>query len=195
MLSNVSCIVIAAARNSSKLIDTLCCSSGGIAQRHANPSVLYPPIPCSHASEYVVAVGEVKVMLLMSMPLVEMEFRMVIQRRMSSVSLWFIFCVPWLQRRWRERSRLIKYRAWGTIWAAWLRRPMMRSMVLLFTLPICKMVWRSAVHCFAFPVGRYIRNVRVSSPHPRHDFSSSGVPSPSNLRMLVASSRGRGSDG
>ena len=43
--------------------------SGGRANRHAIPSVLYPPMPVSQASEYIVTVGLVNVMLLISITL------------------------------------------------------------------------------------------------------------------------------
>ena len=70
------CMVIAAARNSSKLIDNFPQYSIGNSYLQANPSLVYPPIPCSHASEYEVMVGSVKVMLLMSTPSLATILRM-----------------------------------------------------------------------------------------------------------------------
>ena len=61
-------IVMAAAINSSKLINSLFCSSLGNLYRHANPLVLYPPNPCLQASENITMVGFVKVILLILIP-------------------------------------------------------------------------------------------------------------------------------
>ena len=63
-------IVITEAINSSKLIDFLPMSAGGNLYRQDNLSELNPPIPCSHASDIVVPVGSVNLILCMSMTLV-----------------------------------------------------------------------------------------------------------------------------
>ena len=78
-----------AAMNSSKFIENFPISAGGNSYRHANPFVLNPPIPCSHASEIVVPVGWVNVILLISIPLVLTNWRRVIQKWISSLSCLF----------------------------------------------------------------------------------------------------------
>ena len=61
-------MVIVEAINSSKLMLNTPIRSGGRKYRHANPSMLYPPNPCSHASDMTTNVGLVKVIILISTP-------------------------------------------------------------------------------------------------------------------------------
>ena len=75
--------MIAAVVNLSKFIEKTPINSNGKSYRHANPSKLNPPIPCLHASDIVVFVGLVKVILLISIPLVLAYCRRESQRWMS----------------------------------------------------------------------------------------------------------------
>lgn len=70
MFLMVKYIVIADAINSSRLIENFPMSAGGNSYRHASPSELNPPSPCSHASDMVVPVGSVNVILFISIPFV-----------------------------------------------------------------------------------------------------------------------------
>ena len=75
---------IAEAMNSSKFIVKQPCMFFGNWYRHALPSDVKPPNPVSHASDITVTVGDVKVMELMSMPLLDVRWRRVIHSIMSS---------------------------------------------------------------------------------------------------------------
>ena len=88
---------MAAALNSSKIINSLFGSSLGNLYRHANPSVLYPPNPCLQASEDVTMVGFVKVILLILIPRLDTLWKMSIKRCMSSFSVDVIFWDPYLE--------------------------------------------------------------------------------------------------
>ena len=81
---SVSLKVIAAAINSSKLIDNFPIMSSGRLYFQAIPAVLYPPMPCSQASEYVVTVGIVNVIFFISIPFLLTVFRILIHRWRSS---------------------------------------------------------------------------------------------------------------
>ena len=63
-------IVTADARNSRRFNVSLPCHSAGILHRHAMPFLLYPPMPCSQASDHSVTDGLTKYMLLIGTPLV-----------------------------------------------------------------------------------------------------------------------------
>ena len=80
----VSYIVTAAAINSTKLIDSLFCSSLGNLCRHANPLLLYPPNPCLQASENITMVGFVKFILFILIPFLDTLWRISIHRYMLS---------------------------------------------------------------------------------------------------------------
>ena len=80
VLVMVRSIVMAAATNSRTLMESRPMISFGSGSRHAIPFVLYPPMPCSQASENVVTVGVVKVILLILTPLVETESSILSQR-------------------------------------------------------------------------------------------------------------------
>ena len=92
-------IVMAAAINLIKLIDSLFCSSLGNLYCHANPSVLYPPNLCLQASENVTMVGFVKVTLLILIPCLDTTWRISIQRCISSFSVDVICWDPYLEQR------------------------------------------------------------------------------------------------
>ena len=79
------------------------------------------------------------------------------------------------------------------IYPAWLSRPMVDSRTIDGTFGSRSRSSIALVHSNALLDGRKMRNCRVSICHPKTDFDSSGVPSPTSLRILVASSRGSGS--
>ena len=115
-LVKVSSIVITAAMNSSRLIDNLPRCSIGISYRHAKPSLLYPPKPCSQASERHIVVGSVKVMLLISFPLQLALSRRCFQRRRSSRERSSMVSGPNCFVRCRKcRNRFKKYRPCGNM--------------------------------------------------------------------------------
>ena len=92
---------MAAAMNSRRLMENRPMRSSGNFRRHAMPPFVYPPRPCSHASEYVVSVGSVKVMLFMSTPMVEARSRNSFHRDRSALTSSVIACGP--NRRQRAR--------------------------------------------------------------------------------------------
>ena len=77
---------------------------------------------------------------------------------------------------------------------AWLRRPIVVSRVLEFTLLTFKICLISWIKSLALRWGKYIRNNRVLISQPSTHFNSSGGPLPSSLGMLVALARGSGFD-
>ena len=64
-------IVMMAAMNSSRFIVKMPCKSGGSLYLHARSQLLYPPNPVSHASDFEMSVGDVKLTMLMSIPKVD----------------------------------------------------------------------------------------------------------------------------
>ena len=76
--------MIEAAMNSSKFIVNFPCIDSGSSYLQARPLMLNPPIPTSQASDTVISVGVVKVILLMEMPSLEHLFRSVDQSSRSS---------------------------------------------------------------------------------------------------------------
>ena len=83
--------------NSSKLIENFPIRAGGSSYRHAKPSVLYPPMPCSQASDMVGSVGSVgsvNVILFISIPSVLTFCSRDIQRWMSFLSCFDGVCDP-----------------------------------------------------------------------------------------------------
>ena len=107
---------MAAAANSRRFIERLFLRWGGSSNLHARPRELYPPIPCLLASEMVVTVGKVQVILFMFTPLAVIVFRNSSQRWMSFCSVCLICCGPnCLHCSSRALSLFRKYRACGMI--------------------------------------------------------------------------------
>ena len=77
-------MVITEAMNSTTFIVKQPRMFSGNSYLHALPSDVKPPNPVSHASDITVTVGDVKVMELMSMPLLDVRWRRVIHSIMSS---------------------------------------------------------------------------------------------------------------
>ena len=88
-------IVITAAMNSRRFMESFPVSAGGSSYLQASPSELNPPNPCSHASNIVVPVGLVNVMLLMLIPFVLTCCKSPIQSWRSSPPCLFGVCAPY----------------------------------------------------------------------------------------------------
>ena len=93
-VNSVKWIVMAEATNSSKFIDSLPTISFGKQYRHANPLILYPPIPNSHASDTQVSVGSENVRWLMSTPFLATVSSSSIHHLMSSFVGSGVLCGP-----------------------------------------------------------------------------------------------------
>ena len=151
-------------------------------------------MPVSQASEYIVTVGLVNVMLLISIPLLLTASSKVIHNCKSALCVLFGICGPccWdLDRKSRRRFR--KYLSWEIMCAAWFKRTIIDSRVLLSTFPFFNISHISSSHWRDLSLGKYILNSLVSTCYPRMFCDYVGVPSNSSFLILVASSRGIGS--
>ena len=100
-------IVIADAINYSKLTDNLPINSFGNYILHANPLILYPPIPYSHASETHISVGSVNMMLFISTPFFDVRCSKSIQNLKSAFTACDIFLLTELFTSLEEMSELV----------------------------------------------------------------------------------------
>ena len=155
------------------------CRSGGSLYLHAKPQLLYPPKPISHASDFAMSVGDVKISILfMSIPRVDTCWRRVIHSFRSCVSHGCNFCLPnclhILSLNLRHERKYLPTRMMNP---AWLRQPMQDSISLVATDVCDRRSSMSLIHFCALSMGKKILNDQVLMSHPRTVLVSLGNPS------------------
>ena len=149
-----------AAMNSSRFMVKMPYSFVGSSYRHARPQLLYPPIPVSHASDFAMSVGDVKLTMFMSIPRVDTCWRRVIHSFKSCLSAVCSLCFPnCLHIDSLNLRRDRKYLPTGIMNPAWFSRPIQDSISLVVTVVCDRRCSMSLIHFCALSGGRKILNV------------------------------------